>query len=166
MSDAVRLTGGCQCGAIRYALHEEPRDPHICHCRMCQKAFGSYFAPLAGVARENFELTRGTLATFMSSDKTARGFCRECGTPLTFDPIGYGSIAFSIGSLDDPARVVPTTQSGIEGRVGYFAALPGLPGVTIEAAEGEAHVMAIRATNHQHPDHDTSAWPPAGEERT
>ena len=42
---AFRLTGGCQCGAVRYCLHEPPADPHICHCRMCQKAFGSFFAP-------------------------------------------------------------------------------------------------------------------------
>ena len=43
------LRGGCQCGAVRYALYSEPREPSICHCRMCQKAFGNYFAPLAGV---------------------------------------------------------------------------------------------------------------------
>ncbi len=46
---AFRMTGGCQCGAVRYALLSPPTNPHICHCRMCQKAFGSFFAPLAGV---------------------------------------------------------------------------------------------------------------------
>ena len=51
---------------------------------MCQKAFGSYFAPLAGVKTGDFEVTRGTIATFHSSDPVVRGFCRDCGTPLTF----------------------------------------------------------------------------------
>ena len=37
-------TGGCQCGAVRYALYAEPTNPHVCHCRMCQKAFGNVFA--------------------------------------------------------------------------------------------------------------------------
>ena len=60
----ARLTGGCQCGAVRYALHEQPANPHICHCRMCQKAFGSFFAPLTGVPLTSFEMTRGALATF------------------------------------------------------------------------------------------------------
>ena len=46
-----RLTGGCQCGAVRYALLEEPTGAHICHCRMCQKAFGSFFAPLDRACR-------------------------------------------------------------------------------------------------------------------
>ena len=59
----VRITGGCQCGAVRYALHEQPGDPHICHCRMCQKAFGSFFAPLTGVPRDKFEITTSETST-------------------------------------------------------------------------------------------------------
>ena len=31
------LTGGCQCGAVRYALYAAPDRAGICHCRMCQK---------------------------------------------------------------------------------------------------------------------------------
>ena len=42
-------TGGCQCGAVRYALYAEPTNPHVCHCRMCQKASGGYFGAFAGV---------------------------------------------------------------------------------------------------------------------
>ena len=57
-------TGGCQCGAVRYALYAEPTNPHVCHCRMCQKAFGSYFAPLAGVPLGDFAWTRGSPGVF------------------------------------------------------------------------------------------------------
>ena len=34
MSDQRKpvLTGGCQCGAIRYALYGEPDRAGICHC--------------------------------------------------------------------------------------------------------------------------------------
>jgi hypothetical protein len=32
------LSGGCQCGAVRYALYAEPEGASVCHCRMCQKA--------------------------------------------------------------------------------------------------------------------------------
>ena len=48
-SKTPAMTGGCQCGAVRYALMAEPTHASICHCRMCQKAFGNYIAPLAGV---------------------------------------------------------------------------------------------------------------------
>ncbi len=42
------MTGGCQCGAVRYALFEMP-ELTICHCRMCQKAVGGPFAALCKV---------------------------------------------------------------------------------------------------------------------
>jgi hypothetical protein len=159
VSDAP-LTGGCQCGAVRYAVRGEPIDPHICHCRMCQKAFGSFFAPLFGARREDFELTRGVLAIFMSSDLVERGFCEKCGTPLTFASVGSPRIAVSIGSLDEPEKVVPHIQYGIEARVSYFDSLAALPGEITEDESQPERWAAIRATNHQHPDHDTETWPP------
>ena len=61
-------TGGCQCGAVRYALYAEPTNPHVCHCRMCQKAFGNYFAPFAGVPPEDFAWVKGTPGMFKSSE--------------------------------------------------------------------------------------------------
>lgn len=155
-----RITGGCQCGAVRYALTETPREPHICHCRMCQKAFGSFFAPLTGVLQENFELTRGALATYMSSDQAERGFCGRCGTPLTFRYLHSQYIAVSIGSLDKPETVKPANQYGIEARIAWFADLHALPGdKTTEEDEPEL-ASRIAASSHQHPDHDTEEWPP------
>src|SRR6187401_3628133 len=77
-------TGGCQCGAVRYALYAEPTNPHVCHCRMCQKAFGNYFAPLAGLPLGDFAWTFGTPGVFKSSEAAERGFCRDCGTRCSF----------------------------------------------------------------------------------
>jgi hypothetical protein len=162
MADAHEtiLTGGCQCGAVRYRLHEMPTAPSICHCRMCQKAFGSFFAPLAGVPRDRFEVTRGAIAIFKSSDLVERGFCRDCGTPLSFSYRFKNRISVSIGSLDEPERIKPLTQDGIEGRISYFGALASLPGdVSTEDDEPEL-AAAVRRSNHQHPDHDTAEWPP------
>ena len=164
MADAV-LTGGCQCGAVRYALHAEPAGSHICHCRMCQKAFGSFFAPLTTVPLDEFELTRGQLSIFKSSDPTERGFCRSCGTPLTVHDVGSPHIEVSIGSLDDPASVPPLRQIGIEGRYSWFGTLPGLPGEHTTEEDNPELAAKIARTNHQHPDHDTAVWPPAGGSR-
>jgi hypothetical protein len=163
-TDNPRMTGGCQCGAVRYALHAVPDNPHICHCRMCQKAFGSFFAPLTGVPLDKFELTRGALAVFMSSDQTERGFCRDCGTPLTIHDVHSPKIAVSIGSLDAPEKIAPKKQYGIEGRLSWFATLPELPGEKTTEEDDPALAARIAASNHQHPDHDTEAWPPAGKE--
>ena len=155
----IRITGGCQCGAVRYALHEEPTGAHICHCRMCQKAFGSFFAPLVGVEQSAFELTRGELSLFKSSDPTERGFCNRCGTPLTIHDTHSSRIAVSIGSLDEPEKFEPQKQYGIESRMSWFGKLPTLTGDKTTEEDNPDLAQRIAASSHQHPDHDTSEWP-------
>jgi hypothetical protein len=157
-----RATGGCQCGAVRYALHEEPTGAHICHCRMCQKAFGSFFAPLAGVPVTAFEITRGELSIFKSSDQTERGFCKNCGTPLTFHYVDSPRIAIALGSLDEPEKVEPKIEYGIEGKLPWFGRLAALPGDKTTEEDNPELAAKIAASNHQHPDHDTAVWPPGG----
>jgi hypothetical protein len=127
---------------------------------MCQKAVGGPFAALINVARADFEWTRGAPATFASSASVARGYCRECGTPLTYDYLASKHLNITAGSLDDPAAFPPQVQFGIEGRLPWFHALAALPaeGTTEETMAGA--VAAISASNHQHPDHDTESWPP------
>ena len=101
----TRLTGGCQCGAVRYELTARPRGASICHCRMCQKAGGAPFmAFTGGVRQEHFVFTRGEPAIYRSSEIAERGFCAFCGTPLTYRLIGRDRISVTIGSLDQPGR--------------------------------------------------------------
>ena len=153
----TRITGGCQCGAVRFACTSLGRAS-ICHCRMCQKAFGSFFGPL--VSAYGLTWTRGEPKRFRSSNKIERGFCADCGTPLTYevDGRGDGGIEIAIGAFDDPAAIRPTIQVGVEGRMPWFHDLAGLPG---RPPENEAKSMAFQATivSYQHPDHDTDRFP-------
>lgn len=143
-------TGRCQCGAVRYALYAEPTNPHVCHCRMCQKALGNYFAPFAGVPLGDFAWTRGAPGVFKSSEAAERGFCRDCGTPLFFRYPDRDRISVSLGSLDDPARVVPAKQFGIEGRLAFVATLTSLPGTRTEDDVPPAEMARLKSR--QHPD--------------
>ena len=115
------LAGGCQCGRVRSALNvEAPRNAHACHCRMCQRAVGGAFALLAGCPKPDFSWTRGEPAFFASSNLATRGFCRDCGTPLSFaydDPKAH--IYVTIGSLDEPARASIVRQYGIESKLAW-----------------------------------------------
>ena len=146
------LTGGCQCGAVRYALASRPTKASICHCRMCQKAFGSYFAPLAGVPRADLAWTRGVPGRFRSSEAVERGFCRDCGTPLFYTVLERDRISVSLGSLDDPSAVPPESQFGLEGVMPFFAALHDLPGE--QSDDGIPEPLRTRLASRQHPDHD------------
>ena len=144
------LVGGCQCGAVRYALYAQPTNPHVCHCRMCQKAFGGYFAPLAGVPLGDFAWVKGAPGIFKSSEAVERGFCRDCGTPLFFRYLDKDRISVSLGSLDDPARVAPARQDGVESRLPFVATLAALPGTRTQD-EVPPDRMA-RYKSRQHPD--------------
>jgi hypothetical protein len=154
MTNATKsvMTGGCQCGAVRYALMSEPTHASICHCRMCQKAFGNYFASLTGVPRKDLVWTKGQLSVFKSSKAVERGFCTDCGTPLTYSYLENDRISVSIGSLDEPGRVTPEIQYGLESKLPAFEMLHTLPGERTGdyATPEEMEKMASR----QHPDHD------------
>jgi hypothetical protein len=153
----ARLTGGCQCGAVRFAVTGKLGRPSICHCRMCQKAVGNAFAPL--VTAPGLTWTRGAPRHFRSSNKVRRGFCAACGTPLTYEPDGLPP-EIAICALDDPARVAPVLQIGLESRLPWCAALPALPTRTDAEAAIEAPFFRD-IVSYQHPDRDTAAWPPA-----
>jgi hypothetical protein len=98
-------TGGCQCGAVRFAVYIQPRKIGLCHCRMCQKAAGAPFTVLAEVPWGDFAWTRGTPATFRSSSRSARDFCAACGTPLSYREVGGPIVELMTGTFDDPSRV-------------------------------------------------------------
>lgn len=149
------MTGGCQCGAVRYALYRKPKATIVCHCRMCQKAVGGPFAVFASVKEADFAWTHGSPGTFESSTIAARDFCPRCGTPLTFRYLDSGQISVSSGSLDDPGAAVPNEQFGMESRLSWLDALQDMPGSTTEADMPAA--MRQRLVNRQHPDRDPAA---------
>jgi hypothetical protein len=157
----MSLSGGCQCGAVRYRLAKSPSGPHLCHCRMCQKAAGNYFMALGGVMHEDFELTRGEPSYFHSSDVVRRGFCARCGTPLIYETVGDDHLAVTLGSLDRPQDVKPIAHSDGYARMPWFHEIYALPdeGAQDPTAAGDPHYLRIRLSNHQHPDHDTQEWP-------
>lgn len=158
------LTGGCQCGSVRYALYSLPEGTHICHCRMCQKAVGGPFAPLAPVRVKDFAWTRGSPATFLSSSEAARDFCAACGTPLTFRYLNSGWLDVTIGSLDNPEKAPPRRQFGSESRLPWFATMIDLPATS--TGESMQPERQARLVSYQHPDHDTpDDWRPPAADR-
>jgi hypothetical protein len=145
------LTGGCQCGAIRFALKAAPTKVSICHCRMCQKASGAPFAAFAEIENGDFGWTRGKPAAFRSSSIAERDFCRDCGTPLSFRRID-GARMIMTGTFDRPDRLIPIRQYGTESRLGWVVAIANLPSQTTLQNYGSENVGGI--VSHQHPDRD------------
>ncbi len=125
MTREVVATGCCQCGAVRYALYGAP-EGSFCHCRMCQRATGGIFAALAGLSKSDFAWTKGNPLLFESSSASTRGFCRDCGTPLSFAYNEGGWTNVTIGSLDEPERTPVTVHHGVESRLPWLKLCDGL----------------------------------------
>ena len=161
MSDRkIVATGGCQCGAVRYALHAMP-EGSVCHCRMCQKATGGLFAALAKLAKADLVWTRGEPASFRSSAAAFRDFCAQCGTPLSFRYLDAPHMEVTIGSLDHPEHVPVTRNFGVESRLPSIADLA--PGRLPDKTTAAIAVASRDLTSRQHPDFDTPpGWQPPG----
>ncbi|RFB78925.1 GFA family protein [Methylovirgula sp. 4M-Z18] len=141
------LTGGCQCGLVRFACMAEPHRVSVCHCRMCQKAMGNVFGIFAGFATRDVRWTRDTPARFQSSEAGERGFCNACGTPLYYKVIDEGGIWLTVGSFDTPEHFPPVSASGVQSKLPWADALHELP--------GRNTIIQARFASRQHPDHDT-----------
>jgi hypothetical protein len=123
---------------------------------MCQKAMGGFFGPFVSVAFDTLAWTRGERKRFQSSNKVYRGFCSDCGTPLTFE-YGDRQIGLAIGALDRPGDVRLTEQLASPARVPYFDDLANLPVHGTDEPQAAAHLASI--VSYQHPDRDTVEWP-------
>ena len=154
MSASASYTGGCQCGAVRFRAQSVGRAS-LCHCRMCQKAFGGFYGPL--VTGIGIEWTRGAPKYFASSNQVRRGFCADCGTPLTYEY--EEGIDLAIGAFDNPERVAPVIQLNPRDKLSFVDGIASLPTRPPgEDAATEAFFTTI--VSHQHPDHDTAQWQP------
>lgn len=151
-------TGGCQCGAVRYRIAGPLGKSGICHCRMCQKAFGNFGAALVSVPADSVTWTRGPAAEFRSSKIVGRGFCATCGTPLYMREDGDSSYEIAIGTLDDP-NAIPAMreQSGAESKLDWFDLMSVLPAQKTSDYRSEDDLNQLKSL--QHPDYDTDHWP-------
>lgn len=108
------MTGGCQCGRIRYTATIDNDDAYLCHCRMCQRATGGFAAAFVNVPFAQVEW-QVQPDWYESSPIARRPFCSRCGTPLGFafldSPVG---VDLTLGSFDDPSGFVPSDHSGAE----------------------------------------------------
>ncbi len=117
MAEPERLTGGCQCGAIRYRVAGEPKMLYVCHCTDCQKQSASAFGMSLRIDPAELEFTAGrerlqTWSTRGDDGNVKRcAFCPDCGTRIFHgDEDPAATISIKAGSLDDTRELVPVAH--------------------------------------------------------
>ena len=96
------ITGGCQCGGVRYEVRGRLREVIACHCVQCRRTSGHFVAATA-CRRETFTLVKAqSLKWYSCVPGFRRGFCCECGSSLFFEEEGGNRVSIAAGSLDEP----------------------------------------------------------------
>ena len=126
----MTITGGCHCGAIRYAIEGEARTHALCHCRDCRRHAG---APLVGwmmYREDQVTVTQGTPRIYQSSTDGRRQFCPTCGTGLFYTNAAMlpGIIDVQSATYDDPDAVPARIQIQLAERIGWMEDAHELPG--------------------------------------
>lgn len=130
MADASRHTlGGCMCGAVRYEAVGEPIAVGHCHCHSCRRHTGAPVVTFVAFEPDQVKFTKKDRKIYNSSPGVGRGFCDQCGTPLTWEGRAFGRliIEFHISTTDDPDAHVPDQHWFHEERIAWFDVADHLP---------------------------------------
>ncbi|HEY5598606.1 MAG TPA: GFA family protein [Kiloniellales bacterium] len=125
-ASGVRATGRCLCGAVAYRVHGPLRDVVNCHCQQCRRTHG-HTAAYSRARRVDLVMTETRGLTWYRSSETARrGFCRECGASLFWDPLDGDSMAIAAGSIDAPTGLKTIRHIFVADKGDYYDIADGL----------------------------------------
>ena len=100
--------GGCLCGAVRFEARGAPLWVAHCHCTSCRRTTASAFTTYAGYRPEAVAFLSDQPKKRSSSPGVMRGFCADCGTPLSFESERWpDEIHLFVCSFDDPGTLDP-----------------------------------------------------------
>lgn len=119
--------GGCLCGEVRYEVRGPLRGVVNCHCSMCQRLHGN-FGPHTKARKVNITITGDDgLHWYKSSDIARRGFCRNCGSSLFWEPFDLDATGIIAGSLDQPTTLATIGHIFVGEKSDFYVITDDLP---------------------------------------
>ena len=126
-SPAIRGTGGCLCGAVRYEVRGSLRPVVDCHCTQCRRTSG-HFAAFTATRSENLVLTESEgLRWYRSSATARRGFCEICGSSLFWERAPGERVSIAAGTLEVPTGLETVAHVFVEDPGDYYTISDDLP---------------------------------------
>jgi hypothetical protein len=107
------LTGGCNCGAVRFEVTARLVGARYCHCRRCQRRTGAAAAPSAHPAPGTFRIVQGQdrLRMWQPERGGEKWFCGDCGSHIyAHNPSHPDAIGIRMGAFDGDPGVRPTVR--------------------------------------------------------
>ena len=124
MSDAV-LTGGCNCGGVRFEITEPLGRASYCHCTRCQRRTGTAASAQARVEPGSLRILQGEelVRSWKPPDGWAKAFCSACGSALWSQTEDGEVGGVRLGAIDGDPGVRPESRQF----VAYAAAWEPIP---------------------------------------
>jgi hypothetical protein len=125
-SDQVSLpiTGGCNCGAVRFEVSEPFEASMYCHCTRCQRRTGTAASVNGRTNPDAFRIVQGEdrIRSWDPPDAGAeKFFCGDCGSALfSRSP---ATVGIRLGAVDGDPGVRPSCRQ----YVAYAAVWEPLP---------------------------------------
>lgn len=114
MSDGgSQLTGGCNCGAVRFEVTEPLVSARYCHCTRCQRRTGTAASASAATVPGSFRIVQGEdrLKAWKPEDGAEKWFCGDCGSAIfTRDREDQEKIGVRMGAFDRDPGVRPSVR--------------------------------------------------------
>lgn len=122
------MTGGCQCGAIRYEITGDPINHSLCHCSDCRRSAGALMVGWAMMKHDQLAVS-GEPAVFASSEHARRHFCIQCGTGLFYTNAENlpNMVDVQTGTLDEPEKYPAQAHIQTAERLLWMASAHELP---------------------------------------
>lgn len=117
----------CNCGAVQVSVAAEMTKPNACHCTLCRRQSGHYWAS-AEFPRDQVTITGNENITwYQASDRVRRGFCSTCGCNMFFDALYQDWIAISMGAFDAPTQTKLALHIYTDNKGDYYDIKDGVP---------------------------------------
>lgn len=111
---APDLTGGCNCGAVRFQLSAPPVSAIECWCKRCQRRSGAGFTPNARAADGSFRLLAGAEALGVwdpGDGGWEKLFCLRCGSHICARDQGdHERVTVRFGAFDEDPGIRPSAR--------------------------------------------------------
>ena len=117
------LTGGCQCGRVRYLVSGAPLTFYLCHCRECQRHTSSAFGESLRVTQSDFSVSGVVREIRRVADSGVHRqgwFCPECGVRIWHGSSGSVEVNVKAGTLDDTSWLLPAGHIWVGSRQSFI----------------------------------------------
>jgi hypothetical protein len=107
------LTGGCNCGAVRFEVTAPLKIASYCHCKRCQRRSGTAASASAHPVEGSFAIVAGedVLRVWQPEGGGEKWFCGDCGSSLFGrNPAHPDSISIRMGTFDVDPGIKPTVR--------------------------------------------------------